>query len=306
MKHNEVRQFLKEANAVGLSPIEKDVFQYYFSRTNGGEWYCPDSETAEEICRSRNGVSEARKNLIKRGWITENGQFNISILKNFSVGNPTQTDESQSEIRLNGANLSRISDSPVGNPTQTDDFSVGNPTLYKDKRNIGIEEKLEEKTHTERVRVREKFSDSRNGIFIHETEAQEITNKILTGIRTRTGLQILPHEHTFAELSQWAFVNKITAERVLLCYDTLEKQRKHPVHWRKGRTTAKTVMENLPDLTDLIAETEQLINGAKNGIIRTNNQNGFESNLDKRNREASERIRAGHELDDVLRAAGII
>ncbi len=152
MQHTEVRQFIKEANAAGLSPIEKDVFQYYFSRANSQAWNCPDAETAEEIFRSRNGVCEARKSLIKRGWISDDGLFNIKILKTFSVGNPTQDDDVQSEIRLESAILSRKSDSSVGNPTQTGDFSVGNPTPYKDKRNIGIQEKLEEKKSEARAR----------------------------------------------------------------------------------------------------------------------------------------------------------
>lgn len=133
MKHSEVRQFLKEANANNLSPIEKDVFQYYFSKTQnaGGVWNCPDAETADELFRSRNGVCAARKSLIARGWITDDGNFNIKILKNFSVRNETQAE---------GA--SPKSDSSVSNETH----SVRNETQTgKSESEMGLAYKEEDK-----------------------------------------------------------------------------------------------------------------------------------------------------------------
>ncbi len=131
----------------------------------------------------------------------------------------------------------------------------------KEEINIEIKEK-EKETHTQRARV----VDSRRGTFLHETESRAIRNAILEGLRVRTGLHVLPQEHTFVELADWAFINKLSADRVLLCFDTLEAQRKHPVHWRSGRTTAKTIMENLPTLDDLVLEIKNLENGVnKNG-----------------------------------------
>lgn len=120
MKYSEMRQFLKEANTVRLSPAEKDVFLYYDSRIrNGASWDCPDVLVAEEIGRSRNSVCEGRNALKKRGWVSEKMPFRIEVTKTFS----------QSETRLEDQE-------PVGNATERVENAtepVGNATAYKDK-----------------------------------------------------------------------------------------------------------------------------------------------------------------------------
>ena len=144
MQYSELRQFLKESNAEGLSPIEKDVFQYYHSRTQNddGVWFCPDSEVADEIFRSRNGVCSARKSLLARGWITENSQFNICVVRKFTV--PNQTDES--EIRLKPKKHSPKSDSAVRNQTENAPFES---EIRLDESEIRLTYKEEEKEEKE-------------------------------------------------------------------------------------------------------------------------------------------------------------
>ena len=98
-----------------------------------------------------------------------------------------------------------------------------------------------------------------------KSEFRYFSAKILDGIKARLKLAHLPPNHTWFELCQFAFANKFTAEQVLLCYDTLEKQRLLPDFWRRGRITASTVIENLPITESLISE----INEVKNGRLQT-------------------------------------
>ena len=109
MKHAELRQFIKEANAAHLSPVESQAFQYYYSCTQNEEnlWYCPDSQVAADIGKSRSSVCEARNRLKHRGWITETDSFKISVVKTFStiVGNSTEQEKPQSETRLTSRKL---------------------------------------------------------------------------------------------------------------------------------------------------------------------------------------------------------
>ncbi len=137
MTYSEMRKFLLEANQQRLSPAEKDAFLYYDSRIRGKRiWDCPDSEVALDIGRSRNSVCEGRNALKKRGWISEKMPFQIEIIKAFPVENATDTDDSQSETRLESPEPSRERDSSVENATQpvvNATEPVENATAYKDK-----------------------------------------------------------------------------------------------------------------------------------------------------------------------------
>lgn len=138
MRHTELRQFLLESNREKLSPAEKDVFLYYQSRAqNGKEWTCLDTKVAEEIGRSRNTVCVARHALKERGWIRENSTFSIEVLRQFSVRNVTENNESESETGLvtdvkpvrNVTKGVRNETKPVRNVT----VGVRNRTAYIDK-----------------------------------------------------------------------------------------------------------------------------------------------------------------------------
>lgn len=147
-----MRQFIRDANTAKLSPVAKDAFLYYYSCTQNesGEWYCDDASTAAETYRSRNGICEARKELIKKEWITENGQFNIKTLKKFSVGNatqslppvafPTENHPFESEMRLDDG-------APVGNATQPPHTPHKDISFLEEQNSVGIEAEKEcEKT----------------------------------------------------------------------------------------------------------------------------------------------------------------
>ena len=151
MKHSEVRQFLKEANASNLSPIEKDVFQYYFSKTQnaGGAWHCPDAETADEIFRSRNGVCAARKKLIDREWIADDGNFNIKVLKTFSVRNETEPKKPspKSDSRVS------FETHPVRNETENSIFESEMGLTYKEEDKFKEFKRNEDKRVSENVEL---------------------------------------------------------------------------------------------------------------------------------------------------------
>ncbi len=90
--------------------------------------------------------------------------------------------------------------------------------------------------------------------FVFETESQSLKDEIVQGIKERTKLNVLNQEHTWIELAEFAFANGKDAEFVLLLYDTLDAQLKHPKHWRKGRIKASTVKDNFSNLKNLKTE----------------------------------------------------
>lgn len=162
MKLAELRHIIKVSNKAKLSPIEKDVFLYYYTKTRNqsNEWRCPDTETAAEVERSRNGVAEARIALRdKHHWIEfEDGdKYLVRVTKSFldfvgnptneepeivdSVGDATNEDEDSSEMRQSCRN----SDTVVGNATNEGQKSVGNPTPYIDNTNSDLKRNLEDK-----------------------------------------------------------------------------------------------------------------------------------------------------------------
>ena len=200
MKHIELRHFLFEANREKLSPAEKDVFLYYRSRIPyGKEWVCPDSQTANEIGRSRNSVCEARNGLKRRGWIAEHHPFEITILRSFPVGNSTENKIkntiSQSETRLtsvgNATRLVGNSTRSVGNATDsvgnstrsvgnaTD--SVGNSTAYKDKRILKSKEEKRERKASPPAQPRRKGTRLPDR-FLLTTEMREYAARKRPGV----------------------------------------------------------------------------------------------------------------------------
>lgn len=151
MKYTELRQFLREANRQKLSPVEKDLFQYYASRVGkSASWRCPDSEVAKEIGRSRNAICDGRNSLKSRGWIKEISPFVIKIVQRFSVVNETQSVGTATGPSLNGDSTVGNATEPVGNATDESQIRL----LNKDK------EKLRRESKRNKEETRESISDN--------------------------------------------------------------------------------------------------------------------------------------------------
>lgn len=226
--------------------------------------------------------------LESKGWIKlskiENGKKFWILLKGFSA-NVENSANVETEFRKRGnstgensANVENISANAESHIRNT----FFNENLTKEERDL---------TRTQDARAREEHQNEEYvcaetnsffdlNSFSSKTEenphpqVKAFSAQILNGIRARIKLEKLPPNHNWFELCQFAYANKFTCEQVLLCYDTLERQRITPQFWRKGRTTANTVIENLPVIESLIAEIDEFEKG-ENGNGRLQKNGGY-------------------------------
>jgi uncharacterized protein YdaU (DUF1376 family) len=80
------------------------------------------------------------------------------------------------------------------------------------------------------------------------------------GLTRRMGLKTLPNQRDWHHRLRWAFANDFSPDDVLECYDLMKAE-----DWRSGAITAKTLIDNLPNLVNLRGGLTKNGNGKTSG-----------------------------------------